>query len=204
MKVLISRFTRASRYLILAAAGLLLLSVTCSAATFSADMIQSGRGQVLKGKLYVKGTKVRQEITAGGRKQATIFRPDKKLVWLVYPGNKTYMQVTQRVISGMDDPAARARIKEMSTTKKLGKQTVNGYLCTKTQYITRGGYKYVLTEWYADKLKHVIKMEVKSGPQVSVIEYKNIKEGNAPDSLFELPKGYKKIPTPTGPPVQPR
>ena len=202
--MLISRFARASRYLVLAASWLLLLSVTCSAATFSADMIQKGGGQVLKGKLYVKGTKVRQEITAGGLKQATIFRPDKDLVWLVYPGRKSYMLVTRRVISGMDDPAARARIKEMSTTKKLGKETVNGYLCTKTRYITRGPGSYTLTEWYADKLKHVIKMEVKSGPQVNVIEYKNIKAGNVPDSLFELPKGYKRIPTPTGPPVQTR
>lgn len=197
-----SRFARASRYLILAASGLLLLSVACSAATFSADMIQTGRGEALKGKLYVKGTKVRQEITAGGQKQATIFRPDKKLVWLIYPGKKQYMQVTQRVISGMDDPAARARIKEISTVKKLGKQTVNGYLCTKTQYVTRPPYGYTLTEWYADKLAHVIKMEIKSGPQVNVIEYKNIKEGKVSDSVFELPKGYKKIPTPTGPPVQ--
>jgi hypothetical protein len=204
MTVLISRFARASRYLVLAASWLLLLSVTCSAATFSADMIQKGVGRVIKGKLYVKGTKVRQEITAGGQKQATIVRPDKKLVWLLYPGKRSYMLVTRRVISGIDDPAAQARIKQMSTTKKLGKETVNRYLCTKTQYTTRSKYKYVLTEWYADKLKYVIKMEVKGVGQNDVIEYKNIKEGNVPDSMFEVPKGYRKIPTPTGPPVERR
>lgn len=202
--MLINRFARASRYLVLAVTGLLLLSVTCSAATFSADVIQKGRKQVLKGKLYVKGAKVRQEITVGGEKQATIFRPDKKLVWLLYPGTKSYMLVSQRVISGMDDPAARARIKDLSTTKKLGKETVNRYLCTKTRYTTRGEPKYVLTEWFADKLKHVIKMEVKGPGQNDVIECKNIKEGNVPDSLFEIPKGYKKIATPTAPPAEQR
>ena len=41
----------------------------------------------------MKSDKVRHEITMEGRKQITIVRPDKSVVWMVYPEEKMYMEM---------------------------------------------------------------------------------------------------------------
>lgn len=47
-------------------------------------------------------------------------------------------------------------------------------------------------QWRSDKLDWPLKTEVKREGQSMLIEYKNIKEAKPANSLFELPKGYKK------------
>lgn len=189
---------------VLVAAGAFLISAVCPAAEFSADMVQKTSKKTIKGKMYVKGDKLRQEITQGGEKEIVIFRPDKKVVWFLQPGKKTYMKVSQRIIIGVDDPAVRARMKRIGTMKKLGTAKLNGYTCNKIQWSTKSGAKYVLTEWTSDKLKIAVKSEFKEPSGVSSVEYKNIKEGGVSDSVFELPKGYKRVQTPTAPPASER
>ena len=181
-----------------------LVAGSCSAAEFSADVIQKGRGEILSGKLYVKAAKVRKEIVSGGRKEIVIYRPDQKAVLLLYPGRKTYMTVSDRIISGLDDPSARARLKKISTVKHLGNEKINGYVCARTQWVTRGTSPLTLTEWYSKKLDRVIKIEMKTRFETSLIECRNIKEGGVSSTLFDLPRGYKKIATPTPPPPDQR
>ena len=185
-----------------AAALTLVLAANAFAIEFSADMVQRNAARAITGKICIKGSKIRQEVVSGATPQITIRRPDKNLAWQIFPKTKTYMVVSQKIISGMDDPVARANLKKMAKVKVLGKQTVNGYVCTKTQYTLQRRVTMVLTEWYADKLKHIIKMEIRAGADASTIEYKNIKLGGVPDSKFELPRGYRKVPTPKGPVVR--
>ena len=179
-------------------AGILILSGIGLAAEFSADMMQSSGKTVNKGKLYVKSGKVRQEITSG-MKQIVIVRPDKKLVWMLDPVAKTYMKVTGKVIRGLDDPGARARIKEIGTAKPISKETVNGYLCEKRQWVTKGVPRTTVTEWVSRQLGFALKTEMKDPSSKKVIEYKNIKVGRISDSLFEIPRGYRSLAVPVQP-----
>ena len=184
----------------MAVMGALLVSGFCSGAEFSADMVQKVFKRTFKGKLYVKGNKLRREATIPGvRTEIAIYRPDKKSIWYVMPKSKTYMKVTDRIVIGGDDPAATARMKQIGVMKKLGKEKINGYVCSKVQWATKGPAKYVLTEWTSDKLIMPLRTEFKSSRGIVLIEYKNIKQGGVPDSVFELPKGYKRVKTPTAP-----
>lgn len=187
--------------LILTVAGIFILSGIGIAAEFSADMVQTGQRALNKGKLYVKGGKIRQEITAG-RRQIVIVRQDKKLVWTCDPVAKTYMKVTGSIIRGMDDPKARERFKKISLAKPVTKETLNGYLCEKRQWVSKGKPSTTLTEWVSRQLGFVLKTEMKASYATTVIEYKNIKIGKVPDSLFEVPKGYRSL-TPPPAPKQP-
>jgi hypothetical protein len=56
------------------------------AVEFSADMVIVPKGdEPLKGKIFVKGDKVRQETSEEDETQIMIIRPDKKVTWLLTP-----------------------------------------------------------------------------------------------------------------------
>ncbi len=195
-----SRSTRLILPLLLAAVGVLLAAGFCSGAEFSADIVQKASKKTYTGKIYVKGGKMRQEVRTSRFTDIVINRPDQKSVYYVIPEDKAYMKVTSRVRVGADDPAARARMKKMGKMKKLGTEKVNGYVCTKTQWTTKTAPKYVLTEWSCPKLGVLLRTEFKGpGGAGVLIEYKNIKEGGVSDSVFDLPRGYRRIATPTAP-----
>ncbi len=51
----------------------LMLSVLCLAAEFTGDMTINAGGQVMQGKIFVKGHDYRQEMNVMGQKQVMIF-----------------------------------------------------------------------------------------------------------------------------------
>jgi outer membrane lipoprotein-sorting protein len=169
------------------------------AAEFSAQMITRGAPpEETQGKIYFKGDKIRQEFGGGEEAHISILRFDKKVVWMVMPGQKMYMempltaQVTGKMMQIPQDEAQ---------PKLLGTETVNGYAADKYEIVTKNNGKsakrYV---WVANKLGLPIKM---TSPDHSFsIEYQNIKEGGVPDSLFEIPAGYQKMTMPTGMPMR--
>ena len=91
------------------------------------------------------------------------------------------------------------RLKEIGVARGTSTETINGYVCQKRQWETKGQPPMTLTEWASKKLGFVIKTQMKAPWGTKVIEYKNIKVGKVPDSLFEVPKGYKQAPTPPMP-----
>jgi len=180
-------------------AGVFIFSGIGAAAEFTADMIQTGPKVDYKGKLYVKGDKIRQEITKG-RKQIVIERPDLKLVWSIYPEEKIYMKVTDAIIRGIDDPRARERFKQIGKEQPAGNQTINGYACTKRSWkLVDGKIRKTLTEWTSAKLGRILKIQLQEVASKWVIEYKNIKVEEVSDSVFELPTGYKLVVPPPAP-----
>jgi outer membrane lipoprotein-sorting protein len=169
------------------------------AAEFSAQMITRGaHTEGTQGKIYVKGDKIRQEFGGGEEAHISILRPDKQVVWMVMPGQKMYMEMpltAQATGKMMQMPQDEAQ------TKLLGTETVNGYAADKYETVTKNNGKsakhYV---WVAKKLGLPIKM---TGPDHSFsMEYQNIKEGEVPDSLFEIPAGCQKMTMPTGMPLR--
>jgi outer membrane lipoprotein-sorting protein len=169
------------------------------AAEFSAQMITRNPdlGET-QGKIYVKGDKIRQEFGPGEEAHISILRPDKQVVWMVMPGQKMYMEMpltAQATGKMMQMPQDEAQ------TKLLGTEAVNGYAVDKYETVTKNNGKsakhYV---WLAKKLGLPIKM---TSPDHSFsMEYRNIKEGGVPDSLFEIPAGYQKMTMPTGMPMR--
>lgn len=168
------------------------------AAEFSADLIIDNPQGKCAGKVYVKGDKIRQEISKHGMKQVIILRLDRGVTWNLMPDQRMYMEI-QGTGKGATDPEIDNKIKDMAEKKSLGKEKVGGYVCEKYQYIYHDKSSGVLTQWHSKKLGYPIKTEYKAPAYHTLIEYKNINEKRLPNSLFEIPSGFQKMQLPMMP-----
>lgn len=167
-----------------------LASVPAGAMEFSADMVIQPKGdEPLTGKIHVKGDKVRQETTEEGDTQIMIIRPDKKITWMITPEEKTYMEMPYQPEDKTFEEWTAEQEKE---AKYIGEETVSGLPCKKYEREEDGEKTYF---WISSKFPFPIKVE---DPEVTM-EYRNIKEGSVPDSLFEVPAGYEKMSMPMVP-----
>lgn len=166
-----------------------------TAAEFSARMMLKDGPKTTPGRIFVKGEKMRQEFLDEEGHTVTIVRRDKRLIWVVLPKEKTYLEMPLKTrLPGqfLEIPP------EASSKRKLGVETVNGYSTEKYQTIVPGGRggPVVQNFWVCGKLGLPLKMECKE--RNFGVEYKDIKEGQVPDRLFEVPPGYRKLTQPSG------
>jgi hypothetical protein len=170
---------------------LLVLSFTCGAggAEFYASMLVKDDAKIMPGKIQVSDGKMRQEFADERGQTITIVRPDLKVVWLILPGQGSYMEIplTTKL------PGQFIQIPPQAVGKRLvGQERLNGYDTEKFEIsvpVGRGLEKQ--TYWVAAKLGLPIKMECRER-QFS-LEYKSIREEKVPEQRFNLPPGLKKL-----------
>jgi hypothetical protein len=163
------------------------------AAEFSASMITKAGGMEIPGKVYVKGDKMRNEIQAQGQTIINIMRPDKKVVWIIMPQQKAYMEmpITQETQQKMMTLTEKQKAK----MKKVGTETVEGYTCDKYETtMDHQGKSTTMYTWIATDLGMPIKVVSQDGSFST--EFKDIKPGEMADTLFEAPQGYQKMKMP--------
>ena len=170
---------------------LVAFSAPVLAAEFSADVIQKMGDEVKKGKFFVKGNKMRMEFEEG----ITIMDMATGKTITLQPEEKMYIEMP-----AMGSPATAAdsdeELAKIATKKKIGTEKVNGYKCDKHLITYHDKAMGKMTQWYAKKLNYPIKT-VYHGPQGEMVtEYTNIKEGGVNDSVFEVPRGYRKMSMP--------
>lgn len=176
---------------------------------FSADFVNKSGGQTQSGKIYVKGKKMRQEITMGTQTHVSIIRGDKKVTWLLFPEQKTYMEVEYKEPEPVTASAIEEITKDRVHRRLVGKETVNGYLCDKYELVYQDKSIGTQTVWISKKLGVMVKMEQTASGFPMSMEFKNIAVKDVPDSVFEIPAGYSKMsmpgmPTGKGWPAPPR
>jgi hypothetical protein len=163
-------------------------------AEFSADSKRVmpsfyGGTTTITGKVAVKGEMERQE-TVSPTKQIMIIRPDKGVKWIVNPTKRTYTEMpVQPVESRKSLPD---KMKHIPNFKKAGTAKVAGYVCDK---YTFNDTKNQLSGavYFSNRLQHELKADTKMfGINISS-GLSNIKEGKQSASLFNIPKGYKKV-----------
>ncbi len=174
------------------------LSLSINAAEFSADMINSSPMGKIEGKIFFKEGNFRQEMMMGGQKQITIFRKDKGVVWVLMPAQMMYMemQAGSRQNMASVDPD---EIDKIGEKKYLGKEKVNGYMCSKYRYTFHDKSSGTAIYWISDKLNFPIKMKTEGTSGSMSMEYRNIQEKTVPASLFNIPDGYQKMSMPMMP-----
>jgi outer membrane lipoprotein-sorting protein len=179
-----------------------LIALMCAGNTLAAEIKSFTADQVVldssgniksDGKLYMAPDRMCSEQSIGpGGKMVIIYRRDKKELWALDPGKKTYVQMP------LDDKkweqAAKGAI-QSEHAKVLKKETVNGYPCVKKEVTHQTeimGMKMTTrqTIWVTDKFKIPIRTRSQNG---TVTELRNIKKGTPPARVFEIPPGYKKI-----------
>ncbi len=173
-------------------------SVSSNAADFSADMINKSPMGQIEGKIFFKEGNFRQEMMMGGQKQITIFRKDKKVVWVLMPAQMMYMEMQAGSHQNMAlvDPD---EIDKIGGKKYLGKEKVNGYVCSKYRYTFHDKSSGTAIYWISDKLNFPIKMKTEGTSGSMSMEYRNIQEKTVSASLFNIPDGYQKMSMPMMP-----
>ena len=167
------------------------LGIAHATVEFSADMVIVPKGdEPMKGKIFVKGDKIRQETADEDESQIMIIRPDKKVTWMITPEEKTYMEMPYQ---STDKTFEEWTAEKEKNAKFLGEESISGMPCKKYE-VMEEGEKTIL--WISKQFPFPIKIE---DPEM-VMEYKNIKLDQLDDSLFELPTGYEKMSTPIVPP----
>ncbi len=171
-----------------------LLSGMSSALEFSADTIMTFKGQgKTVGKIYYKSDKFRMDIESP-EKVITITRMDKKVVWNIMPSQKMYMELPFNL---NNKPMVEEKFEGEIERKYIGKETIDGHPTKKYLITYRSGNKTdQVYQWWATDINFPVKTAATDSSWVQ--EYKNIKSGTQPNSLFELPKGYKKFQFPAG------
>jgi hypothetical protein len=137
---------------------------------------------------------MRQEFIDESGQTITIVRPDQKLIWVIIPREKTYIELPLRARL----PGQFIQMPPNAINKRhLGRETVNGYEADKYQIAVQGGGELEFqTFWVAPQLGMPLK--VVCNQRKFSIEYRNIREGKQADRLFAVPAGYQKLASPKG------
>ena len=159
---------------------------------YSADSVMETADGVMKGRVYVAPGKERREYDQDGEPMVMIVRNDKKVTWMLMPGN-LYME-NKFPKEGRKDDMSSYKIE----TTTIGPETVNGINTTKSKVIMTGpnnsklgGFSWVSKEGITVKLDAI---SVEGGTKERFkTELNNLQIGPQDKALFEIPKGYKKM-----------
>ncbi|MHB1455804.1 MAG: DUF4412 domain-containing protein [Armatimonadota bacterium] len=178
---------------------LCVLSSMAMASEFYADMTRSVPSQngmiTMKGRIYVKGVLQRQEVSTKAGKHIVIMRPDKGVIWTLMPDKKTYMEQPTAKIDIKSVPSIESSMKKLGNFKKNGIAKVAGYDCVKYTY-KDSKRQMTGTVYISSRLQQQLKADTQTRMGKMSYLLSNIKEGKQPTSLFDIPKGYKKVAMP--------
>ncbi len=161
------------------------------AQNFAADIVSRSGKALTNGKIFISGDKLRMEMQGA----VSITRLDKKVMWMLMPQEKMYMQMpipAENLIAGKDKVSG-----EIERTL-LGEEVIDGKLAEKYRIVyDSDGKKTAVISWILKDLGLPVKTVSEDGKWQ--MEYKNIKVGQQDPTLFELPSDYKAITMPARP-----
>jgi len=128
---------------------------------------------------------------AGMDRMISIFRPDKKATYLIYPGVQSYQ----------DLPLAKGEAEAFENGLKLektalGKEAIDGHPCVKNKVIVKGGKGPVLeaVTWNATDLKDFpLQIEMKEKGNTVRMHFTQVLLVKPDARQFDLPSNYSKM-----------
>jgi hypothetical protein len=173
----------------------ILFSSAAFAIEFSADTITTVKdGPTMTGKIYFKPDRFKMDMKTH-EDMSMIARVDKKVMWSIMEKQKTYMEMP---LDLKNKPKVDEKFEGEIERKEVGRETIDGHP-TKKYLITFqvNDKKSQVFQWLATDIKFPVKTASIDGSWAQ--EFKNIKIGSQPDSLFEVPAGYQKMQMPQMP-----
>ncbi|MFA5099425.1 MAG: hypothetical protein WC547_00885 [Candidatus Omnitrophota bacterium] len=105
------------------------------------------------------------------------------------PKDKMYME---QAFDPAQAPATSEKVQGEVERKRIGQETIDGKKADKYQVVyTSNRKKESMFQWIVPGITMPVKMAAADNSWS--VEYKNIKTGKQPDSLFEVPAGYQKF-----------
>ena len=164
---------------------------------YSADSVTQTEEGAIQQHVYVTPTKERKEmLTGAGDGGVMIFRFDTKVVWILMPSEKMYMEHSMAGGGGQgqrDDPS-RWTYEDTA----MGEETLNGVRVTKYKTIATStdGKKYGGFSWRTREginLKQDLLYKEGNEKKRMLVELSNLKIGRQDANLFEIPEGFNKF-----------
>jgi hypothetical protein len=125
---------------------------------------------------------------AGMSRVVSVFRPDKKTTYVLYPGVQTYMNLP------LPPAEAEALEKGLKVEKTaLGKETVDGHPCLKTRVVVKGDKGPLLeaTVWNATDLKDFpVQVEMKEKKSAVRMRFSQVRFVKPEAGQFDVPAKY--------------
>lgn len=169
----------------------MLMAVAAGAQDFSADLLfEQKKGRQSSQRMYYAQDRWRIEIPKE-LVSTIIVREDKELVWLLIPSVQKYLQlpIDNKYLSKY----LKVTGKVNAEREYLGPDNVEGRAAEMYRVTYYDHSKvWVYYEWTDSNLQ--VPVKIQDGD--SIMLYRNIKEGQLNRSLFEVPRGYKKISLP--------
>ena len=127
----------------------------------------------------------------GMGRTVTIFLPTKNLLYMIYPGMKSYCEITPPNATAA--PAAAGKELKIEKTT-LGHETIDGHDCTKVKVTgtEENGRTFEWLMWQAADLKDFpvkIEMNSEKGGVISIL-YRNINQNKPDAALFAPPSDF--------------
>ncbi|PIU40978.1 MAG: hypothetical protein COS99_07895 [Candidatus Omnitrophica bacterium CG07_land_8_20_14_0_80_42_15] len=167
------------------ASAVILYTACVWALEFSADMVTTTEAGTFEGKIFVSNNKMRTEMPQA----ISIVRFDKQITWVIMPEQKMYMEQT---IDPKTVSSAAEKVPGEIERTALGDETVDGRSTTKYKVVyTAANTEETVLQWIDKETSIPIKVGSEDGTWLT--EYRNLKVGPQPDSLFEMPEGYAKF-----------
>jgi hypothetical protein len=124
-------------------------------------------------------------------RMVSIFRPDKKATFVLYPRIKKYL--TLPLAKGESEAMEKGL--EMEKTA-LGKETIDGHPCVKSEVLVKNQRGPVLraTTWNAADLKDLpIQIQTKEKDTTVTMRFRQIQFAKPDPKQFEVPADYTQI-----------
>ena len=131
----------------------------------------------------------------GLERVVSIFRPDKKMIHLVFTGVRSYASVE---MSPAEIEATQKNLKIQKTA--LGQETVDNHPCTRNKVVIKNPKGAVLLEattWNATDLKDFpVQIAVPAKEGTTILRFSQIQIGRPAAAQFEPPAGFTKYHSP--------
>jgi len=151
---------------------------------YSADLITVTGKNKSTSKVFVEGNKTRSETQQGPLQVVTITRPDEKIVYILLPKQKLFLEKPF-----LDADGLIASLSDKNTKRELvGTETVNGQRCDKYKVTVRGQVLYLWVNKSTQTPMHLV-----SADQQMRMEWSNVQTGPQPADLFKPPPDYRKF-----------
>ena len=169
-------------------------------AQFKAKMVFNTMGKERAFTVYSSDAGYRYEFNEDGQEGVVIVKKGSSEVIILMPQQKMAMKspAESPMSMGSDPLKSYEYYQKDGTLKELGKETINGVECTKSELWNITGNEYgqvnqkMFTMWYSEKYKFPVKMiNHIDGSEGSGMELRDIEPWTPDSHSFSIPEGYQ-------------
>jgi len=167
-------------------------------AEFSADLKIKQPDEDYEFQYYAEDSLYRVEKLTGEDRILIIADRELDITWALNPEEKAYIELKGTDAAFFNPVRAWEAIRESLNEKKVGDETILGYLCEKYTYTYPEQEEVAVEGWYSPKLEQFIRQVVYygGGQGDGLLEMTNIIEALQDDSLFKVPSDYQREKSP--------